>query len=75
MSTDRVKLFFEKAIEPDQFAKMMRRYNCEVVRMHLALQQHSGELTNPKVVADTIYWLNELAEAIDPYFDDNPPEF
>lgn len=62
-----VQEFFNKEVPADEFAKMLRRYNCEMVRMHLALQTRADEFTNPGIIADAVFWLNEFAETLDPY--------
>lgn len=66
----KVKEFFDKEIEASQFAKMMRRYNQAVVNFYLEMetrgQQGQFDLF---VMKDGFYWLNELAELIDPQLD------
>lgn len=69
---DKVKRFFETEIEPDQFAKMMRRYNHEVVMFHLEMEtkgQH--DRFDLYIMRDGLYWLNELAELLDPHLQDD----
>ncbi|MPL87596.1 hypothetical protein SDC9_33597 [bioreactor metagenome] len=66
----KVKEFFDKEIEAPQFARMMRRYNQAVVNFYLEMetkgQQGQFDLF---IMKDGFYWLNELAELIDPQLD------
>lgn len=59
--------YFNTVVSPQEFARIMRRYNQEVVRMHMALQKRPDEYTSPEVIADSMFFLNELLETIDPY--------
>ena len=57
--------FFNHIIDPEDMAKVLRQVNCilalGVMRQHETLQIG---LTN---FEDNYYWLNELAEILNPY--------
>ena len=59
--------FFNKTIEPETMAKTLRQVNyilaLGVMREHETLQ---NEITN---LENGFYWLNELAEILNPYLD------
>lgn len=59
--------FFKDTIEPNDMAKAIRQLNyvlaLGVLRQHETLQNEIGYLEN------SFYWLNELAEILNPYLD------
>ncbi|MET0946377.1 MAG: hypothetical protein ABWY22_13275 [Flavobacterium sp.] len=63
----RLMNFFNKTIEPEAMAKTLRQVNyilaLGVMREHETLQNEIGNLENG------YYWLNELAEILNPYLD------
>ncbi|KQB37839.1 hypothetical protein [Flavobacterium aquidurense] len=60
--------FFNKTIEPESMAKALRQVNyilaLGVIREDETLQQEIIKLEN------SFYWLNELAEILNPYLDE-----
>lgn len=63
----RLMSFFNNTITPDQMAKALRQVNfivaLGVMREDETLQQEIIKLEN------SFYWLNELAEILNPYLD------
>lgn len=63
----RLMNFFNETIEPETMAKTLRQVNyilaLGVMREHETLQ---NEITN---LENGFYWLNELAEILNPYLD------
>ena len=63
----RLMNFFNKTIEPETMAKTLRQVNyilaLGIMREHETLQNEIGNLENG------YYWLNELAEILNPYLD------
>ena len=63
----RLMNFFNKTIEPETMAKTLRQVNyilaLGIMRQHETLQ---NEITN---LENGFYWLNELAEILNPYLD------
>ena len=63
----RLMNFFNETIEPETMAKTLRQVNyilaLGVMREHETLQ---NEITN---LENGYYWLNELAEILNPYLD------
>ena len=63
----RLMSFFNNTIAPDQMAKALRQVNfiiaLGVMREDETLQQEIIKLEN------SFYWLNELAEILNPYLD------
>lgn len=59
--------FFNKTIEPETMAKAIRQLNyllaLEVMRKNQTLQNEIDNIEN------SFYWLNELAEVLNPYLD------
>ena len=59
--------FFNDRIEPEEMAKTLRQVNFTlalgVMSEHEALQNEIAKLR------DGLYWLNELAETLNPYLD------
>lgn len=59
--------FFNKSVHPKVMAKAIRQLNyivaLGVMREHETLQNNITNLEN------SFYWLNELAEVLDPYLD------
>lgn len=62
-----LKTFFNHTIEPEQMAKALRQVNyilsLGVMREYETLQNQINNLEN------SFYWLNELAEVLNPYLD------
>lgn len=63
----RLMIFFNNTIDPQEMAKSLRQVNyvlvLEALRQHETLQ---NEITN---LENSFYWLNELAEVLNPYLD------
>ena len=63
----RLRTFFNHTIEPEQMAKALRQVNfilaLGIIREDKTLQQEIIKLEN------SFYWLNELAEVLNPYLD------
>ncbi len=63
----RLMNFFNKTIEPETMAKAIRQLNyllaLEVMRKNQTLQNEIDNIEN------SFYWLNELAEVLNPYLD------
>jgi len=63
----RLMNFFNKTIEPETMAKAIRQLNyllaLEVMRKNETLQNEIDNIEN------SFYWLNELAEVLNPYLD------
>ena len=59
--------FFNKSVDPKAMAKLIRQLNyiiaLGVMREHETLQNEIANLENG------FYWLNELAEILNPYLD------
>ncbi|MBF4491901.1 hypothetical protein IRZ83_04540 [Flavobacterium sp. JLP] len=59
--------FFNKSVEPEVMAKAIRQLNyivsLGVMREHETLQNNRANLEN------SFYWLNKLAEVLNPYLD------
>ena len=59
--------FFNKSVDPKVMAKLIRQLNyvvaLGVMREHETLQNNVINLEN------SFYWLNELAEVLNPYLD------
>lgn len=59
--------FFNKSVDPKAMAKLIRQLNyvvaLGVMREHETLQNNITNLEN------SFYWLNELAEVLNPYLD------
>lgn len=59
--------FFNKSVDPKAMAKLIRQINyvvaLGVMREHETLQNNITHLEN------SFYWLNELAEVLNPYLD------
>lgn len=58
--------FFNNDISPETMAKLIRNLNyvitLSLIRKNETLEFHNKELDQ------TVYWLNQLAENLDPYF-------
>ena len=58
--------FFNNDISPETMAKLIRNLNyvitLSLIRNNETLEFHNKELDQ------TVYWLNQLAENLDPYF-------
>jgi hypothetical protein len=63
----RLMNFFNHTIEPETMAKAIRQLNyllaLEVMRKNETLQNEIDNIEN------SFYWLNELAEVLNPYLD------
>ncbi|WP_337966187.1 hypothetical protein [uncultured Flavobacterium sp.] len=63
----RLMNFFNNTIEPETMAKTIRQLNyllaLEVMRKNQTLQNEIDNIEN------SFYWLNELAEVLNPYLD------
>lgn len=59
--------FFNKSVDPKAMAKLIRQLNyvlaLGVMREHETLQNNITNMEN------SFYWLNELAEVLNPYLD------
>ena len=59
--------FFNNAIDPQEMAKSIRQVNYVLalgaLRQHETIQNEINNLEN------SFYWLNELAEVLNPYLD------
>lgn len=64
-----VQEFFTKEIDPKVFAKILRKYNHEVVRMHMEMCKTDSVSVDTFTISDGLFWANEFAEMIDPYLD------
>lgn len=63
----RLMNFFNNTIDPQEMAKYLRQVNYVLalgaLRQHETLQNEMDNLQN------SFYWLNELAEVLNPYLD------
>lgn len=63
----RVLNFFNDRIEPEEMAKTLRQVNFTLA---LGIMSEHEELQNEITkLRDSFYWLNELAEILNPYLD------
>ncbi|MCC9018959.1 hypothetical protein [Flavobacterium lipolyticum] len=64
----RLTNFFNNTIDPKEMAKAIRQVNyilaLGVLREHETLKNEANNLEN------SFYWLNELAEVLNPYLDE-----
>lgn len=59
--------FFNDRIEPEEMAKTLRQIN---ITLALGVMSEHEELQNEIAkLRDSLYWLNELAETLNPYLD------
>jgi len=59
--------FFNERIEPEEMAKTLRQVNFTLA---LGVMSEHEELQNEiNKLRDSFYWLNELAEILNPYLD------
>ena len=59
--------FFNERIEPEEMAKTLRQVNFTLA---LGIMSEHEELQNEITkLRDSFYWLNELAEILNPYLD------
>ena len=56
--------FFDDQIDLEHFAKIIRRYNHQVMLM--IIREDEDSVINKKWIDDGFYFLNEFAEIIDP---------
>lgn len=63
----RLNEFFNQATDPASFAKAIRRVNY-LLAMSLMRECETLQI-DTKPVEDGFYWLNELAEILNPYLD------
>ena len=59
--------FFNNAIDPQEMAKSIRQVN--YVLALGALRQHETIQNEITILENSFYWLNELAEVLNPYLD------
>ncbi|SHH63874.1 hypothetical protein [Flavobacterium defluvii] len=63
----RLTNFFNQTVAPEQMAKALRQVNfvlsLSLIRENETIQQEIDKLEN------SFYWLNELAEILNPYLD------
>ena len=59
--------FFNNANDPQEMAKSIRQVN--YVRALGALRQHETIQNEITILENSFYWLNELAEVLNPYLD------
>lgn len=64
-SSEKLIEFFEKAIAPEVMAKMIRRINY-ILTLTVIRNEETKNPINPEWVDDGFYFLNELAEILDP---------
>ena len=62
---EKLMKFFEDEVYPGQLAQIIRRYNHEISLMMIR-DDESKNVINKQWIDDGFYWLNELAEIIDP---------
>lgn len=63
----RLKYFFIDVIEPKDIAKMIRQVNYTLSLCSMrGCETMESEIKN---IDDNFYWLNRLAEILDPYLD------
>lgn len=63
----RLNEFFNQATDPKSFAKAIRKVN---YLLAMSLMRECETLQNDLLtVQDGYYWLNELAEILNPYFE------
>jgi hypothetical protein len=59
--------FFNKSIDPKSMAKTIRQVNHTIsLCLMRGCETAASEIKN---IEDNFYWLNKLAEALDPYLD------
>lgn len=61
--------FFTKETDPADFAKAMRRFAMEAIRMYIE-HDDSKSYINKEWISDGHYWLHQLCETIDPQLED-----
>lgn len=59
--------FFTDKISPKDFAKRVRRLNHLVALFALRVNENEG--LNKEWLEDGFYWINELAETLDPFLE------
>ncbi|OUL60327.1 hypothetical protein [Flavobacterium sp. AJR] len=63
----RLKDFFNEVMEPEDMAKTIRQVNhLLALCLMRGCETAASEIKN---IEDNFYWLNKLAEALDPYLD------
>lgn len=63
----RLKDFFVEIIDPKDMAKMIRQVNYSLALCSMrGCETFESELPN---IDDNFYWMNRLAEVLDPYLD------
>ncbi|MFC4475583.1 hypothetical protein [Flavobacterium chungangensis] len=63
----RLKGFFNEIIDPKDMAKTIREVNY-LLSLYFMRSRKTGEVELPNI-DDDFYWLNKLAEVLDPYLD------
>jgi hypothetical protein len=66
---EKLMKFFDKEIDPKHLAQIIRRYNHEISLM--MIRDNQNNVINKQWIDDGFYWLNELAEIIDPNLKEN----
>jgi len=66
---EKLMTFFNEKLDPQEFAKIIRRYNYEMSLMMIR-NNESDNVINKQWVDDGFYWLNELVEIVDPNLND-----
>lgn len=65
----RIKDFFVDVMDPEEMAKIIRQINYALsLCVMRGCETVESEVKN---IEDNFYWLNKLAEALDPYLDDH----
>ncbi|MCP2026738.1 hypothetical protein L1276_001882 [Flavobacterium sp. HSC-32F16] len=63
----RLKDFFDEVLDPKDMAKMIRQVNYALTLCSMrGCETLESELPN---IDDDFYWMNRLAEVLDPYLD------
>lgn len=62
---EKLMTFFNEEIDPKQFAQIIRRYNHQM-SLIIIRDDERKNVINKQWIDDGFYWLNELAEIIDP---------
>jgi hypothetical protein len=63
----RLMNFFNDRIDPSEMAKAIRQVNLTLALG--AMNEQQSVLSNATKLGDSFYWLNELAETLNPYLD------
>ncbi|KAF2329788.1 hypothetical protein [Flavobacterium ginsenosidimutans] len=63
----RLRVFFNEIIDPKDMAKTIREVNY-LLSLYF-MRSHKTDETELPNIDDNFYWMNRLAEVLDPYFD------